>query len=146
MAGSKVPTDPNMTPEVRRFLDSISRNFDGLTPGSIGAAGLTQSDFISGAIKGAANQDYRIIEKIPYGMTFTGFTAKLASGTLTATLKINSTAITTGAINVTSSQASVTPTAANVAVADDALVMTISSISSPVDLSFTINYTRTLVS
>lgn len=143
---TKVPTDPNMTPEVRRFLDDTARQVDNLTPAAIGAAGTAQADFISGTIKGAANQDYRIIEKIPYGMTFTGFTAKMSSGTLTATLKINSTAITTGAINATSSQASVTPTAANVAVAGDVLVMTISAISSPVDLSFTINYTRTLAS
>lgn len=142
---SRVPSDPNMTPEVRRFLDDLQRSSkrdaDTLTAEK---AGLAQTEYISGAIKGAANQDYRIIEKIPYGMTFTGFAAKLASGTLTATLKINSTAITTGAINVTSTQQSVTPTAANVAVADDALVMTISSISSPVDLSFTVKYTRTL--
>jgi hypothetical protein len=143
---NKVPTDPNMSKEVRGFLDDLSRNLDGVTTASIGAAGLTQTEHISGAIRGALNQDYRIVEKLPYGMTVTGFTAKLASGTLTATLKINSTAITTGAINVTSSQASVTPTAANVAAADDALVMTISAISSPIDLSFTIVYTRTMVS
>jgi hypothetical protein len=142
---SKVPTDPNVSPEMRRFLDGVSRGLDTLTPGDIDAAGLTQIEDRSGAIRSPANQDYRIIEKIPYGMTFTSFSAKLASGTLTATLKINSTAITTGAINVTSSQASVTPTAANVAVANDALVMTVSAISSPVDLSFTIVYTRTLV-
>lgn len=143
---TKVPDDPKMTDEVKGFLDDISRGLDGMTPEKIGAAGVNQADFISGAIRGAVNQDYRIIEKIPYGMTVTGFAAKLASGTLTATLKINSTAITTGAINVTSAQASVTPTAADVAVAGDALVMTVSAISSPVDLSFTINYTRTLAS
>lgn len=138
---SKVPTDPNMPPEVRRFLDDLSR---GNTSLSATKAGLEQTDFISGHIRTPLAQDYRIIEKIPYGMTFTGFTAKTSAGTITATLKINSTAITTGAINVTSSQASVTPTAANVAVAGDALVLTLSSLSSALDLSFTTTFTRQL--
>lgn len=111
---------------------------------NLGAAGVTQTDFISGIIKSAANQDYRIVEKIPYGATLTAFTGKTASGTLTATLKINTTAVTTGAINVTSTQGSVSPSAANVLVAGDALVITVSAISSPVDFSFTVAFTRTL--
>lgn len=110
----------------------------------IAAAATAQTDFISGIIKAAANQDYRIVEKIPYGATLTAFTGKTASGTLTATLKINTTAVTTGAINVTSTQGSVSPSAANIMVSGDALVITISAISAPVDFSFTIAFTRTL--
>lgn len=146
MASSRVPRDPTISPETRRFLDDISLELDGLTPDSIGAAGVTQVEYLPGIIVAPTNKDYRIVEKAPYGFTLTGFTAKTASGTITATLKINSTAVTTGAINVTSSQASVTPTAANVAVADDALVLTTSSNSSAVDLSFVVKYTRTLAS
>jgi hypothetical protein len=143
---SKVPTDPNMPREVRRFLDDLSRDFDGLTPGSIGAAGTSQVDFISGIIKTPANQDYRIVEKLPYAVTITELTAKTSSGTITATFKIDTTAITTGAISVTSTQSSVTPTALNVAAAASALVMTLSANSSAANLSFVVKFTRTLTS
>lgn len=112
---------------------------------NIGAAGLTQTDFITGGIQTPFNQDYRIIEKIPFGATLTSFTAKSSAGTLTATLKINSTAVTNGAINVTSSQASVSPSALNVLVSGDALVLTISATSGVANLSFTIVYTEALV-
>ena len=102
-----------------------------------------EQDFISGIIASPTNKDYRIIEKLPFGVTLTAFTAKTLSGTITATLKINTTAVTNGAINVTSSQASTTPSAANVASAGDVIVITGSSNSSAVDLSFTLVFTRT---
>lgn len=146
MVASKVPLDENMSKEVRTFLDDLHRNVTTTTPASIGAAGTTQTDWISGLIKGPLNQDYRLVEKLPEGITITGFTAKTASGTVTVTLKINSTAVTTGAIAATSSQQSVTPTAANVAAANDAVVLTCSAVASPVDLSFTIKFTHTLAS
>lgn len=111
---------------------------------NLGAAGTSQTDFISGTIKTPANQDYRIIERIPWGATLTAFAAKTASGTLTAALKINTTAVTNGSINVTSTQATSSPSAANVLSANDVLVLTVSSISSPVDLSFAVAFTRTL--
>lgn len=143
---SKVPRDPNMSLEVRRFLDDVSRDLDGLTPSDVGAAGTSQVDFISGIVKTPANQDYRIVEKLPYAATITELTAKTSSGTITATFKINTTAITTGAINVTSTQGSVTPTALNVAASGDVLVMTLSANSSAANLSFTVKFTRTLAS
>lgn len=144
MSGSKVPRDPNLSPEMRRFLDDTSRSLDALTPATIGAAGLTQVDFLSGHIRSPANQDYRIVEKIPFGATITAFAAKTSSGTITAALKINTTAVTNGSINVTSTQGSATPSAANVMVANDALVLALSSNSSAQNLSFTIKFTRTL--
>jgi hypothetical protein len=144
MAGSKVPRDPTISQETRRFLDDISRQLHDADTGLDSKAALSQSDFISGIIKSPAAQDYRIIEKAPYAATLSAFAAKTSSGTVTATLKINSTAVTNGAINVTSTQGAATPTAANAMAAADALVMTLSSVSSAVDLSFTITYTRTL--
>jgi hypothetical protein len=108
------------------------------------AATKTQTDFISGIIKTPAAQDYNIVEELPYGATLIGFHAKTLSGTVTAALKINSTAVTDGSINVTSSQGNTTPSALNVAAPGDTLVLTCSSVSSAVDLSFTIKFTRTL--
>jgi hypothetical protein len=111
---------------------------------NLGAAGTAQTDFISGIIKSGGNQDFRIIERFPYAATITKLYAKTASGTITLTPKLNSTAITSGAINVTSSQGSSTPSAANVASAGDALVFTMSSNSSAVDISFVVELSRTL--
>lgn len=144
MATSKVPITLDGGQEHRRFLDTLALSLDGLTTTTIGAAGTTQTEFISGVITIPANKDYRIVEKIPYAATLTGFTAKTSTGTITATLKINSTAVTTGAISVTSSQASVTPSALNTMVATDALVLTLSSNSSAADVSFTVTWTRVL--
>src|SRR5689334_24313376 len=118
---SKVPSDPAMSSEVRSFLDELSRNFDSLVPAD-GAAGLVQTDFISGVILAPTAKDFRIIEKIPYPIIVTAFTTKTASGTLTATLKINTTAITTGAASVTSTQGTVVPTALNSMAAGDTLL------------------------
>lgn len=137
---SKVPADPSISPEMRRFLDGVARQ----TITSMGGAVTTQTDFISGHIRTPLAQDYRIIERAPYGMTFSNFTAKTSAGTITATLKINSTAVTGGAISVTSTAASSTPSALNVAVEGDALVLTLSSVSSALDLSFTVEFTREL--
>lgn len=144
MAQSRVPNDPNMTKEVRGFLDSLNRQVEAITPAEIGAAGLTQVEHYSAVIALPTNKDYRIVEKLPYGFTVTSLTAKTASGTCTATLKINSTAVTGGAVSVTSSQSSSTATANNVAAAADALVLTISANASATDLSFTVAGTRTL--
>jgi hypothetical protein len=112
---------------------------------TLSAAGFTQTDFISGIIKTGANSDFRIVEKLPFAATITEITAKSSSGTITLTWKINTTAITTGVNSVTSTQSSVTPSAANVAAANDALVATGSSNSSAVDISFTVKFTKTLV-
>lgn len=141
MAKPKVPTDKAMTPEVRSFLEDLQAQADAADAAAVSS---TQTEYISGIIAAPAAKDYRIIEKIPYAVTITGFSGKTSSGTLTATLKINTTAVTTGALSVTSAQSSVTPTALNAMAADDALVITASAISSPLDFSFTVKYTRTL--
>jgi len=143
---SKVPTDPNMTPEVRRFLDDVSRGLDDLTPGSVGAADATQTFSLHGFISAPSAKDYRIAEYVPAIWTVSKIYTKTKTGTLTATFKINSTAITNGAASVTSTQSSVTPSAANVTAVGDALVMTPSSINSAADFSFTVLFTQTLAS
>jgi hypothetical protein len=140
-AGSGVIEEITCTAAGRALLDDAAASDQRTT---LSAAARSQSDFISGIIKTGANSDFRIVERFPYAATITAFHAKTASGTITLTSKINSTAITTGAISVTSTQASVTPSAANVVAAADALVLTGSSNSSAVDISFTIEFTRTL--
>lgn len=143
---SKVPSDPNMSPEVRRFLDGVSRQVDGLTPASVGAADVGQTFAFHGHIKTPAAQDYRIVEYLPFPITITKIYGKTSTGTLSGTFKINSTAITGGAVSATSTQSNVTPTAANVGAIGDALVLTPSSLSSVANFSFSVIYTRDLAS
>lgn len=141
MAKPKVPRDAAMTPEIRSFLEDLQAQADTADAAAVSA---TQTEYISGIIAIPTDKSYRIVEKIPYAATLTGFSGKTASGTLTATLKINTTAVTDGALSVTGTQSSVTPSAANAMVADDALVITASASSSPLDFSFVVKYTRTL--
>lgn len=152
MGQSKVPFDPNMPPEVRTFLDGVDRNLTltrseiPTTPAEVNAAGTSQVEEWSGIIALPTDKDYKIVPKVPFACTFNKITTQLVSGTCTVTLKIGSTSVTGGQIATTSSVQSSTCTAANVAAEDDAIVLTVSSASSPVDLSFTIKYTRTLAS
>lgn len=104
----------------------------------------TVTDFISGIIRSPTNQDYRIVEKLPIAITVTEFSAKTASGSITATLKVGAAGITNGVLGVTSSQTSSIPSGANTAASGAALVITGSGASAPADMSFTVKFTRSI--
>ena len=104
----------------------------------------SQTDFISGVIPALTNTDYRLIVKIPYGCTITETTTRCTSGTATGTFKINTTALDGTANSISSSEQSQSHSSANVVAAGDDIVLTISSNSSCLNLSFTIKFTRTL--
>lgn len=110
---------------------------------NIVAATRAQTDFISGLIKNPVNQDYRIVERMPYGATLTRLSASLASGTATITLKINTTAVGQGSFAVVPG-ASTGLIAPLTMVATDALVITVTLATAPVDLSFAVEFIRTL--
>jgi hypothetical protein len=104
----------------------------------------SQVDFISGVIPSLANQDYRLVVNIPYACTINETTTICTSGTATATFKINTTALGGAANSVSTSEQTQTHSSSNsVAVGSD-IVLTISSNSSALFLSFTIKITRTL--
>ena len=108
------------------------------------AADALKTDFISGIIRPPANQDYRIVERLPYAVTFTRLTAKCASGSLTMTVKVNATTIGNFSQAVGAGQVTTTSAAPNTAVLADVIVVTISAVAGAVDLSFTLEFTRTL--
>ncbi len=112
--------------------------------GNLAAATTTQTDFISGIIKTPANQDYRIVERLPYAVTFTRLTAKCASGSVTMTVKVNAAAIGNFTQSVGTGQITTTSAAPNTAALADVIVVTISAAAGAVDLSFTLDFTRTL--
>ena len=107
-------------------------------------AATSQTDFISGLIDTAEDKDYRLIVNIPYGGTITSTTTRSASGTCTATFKVNTTALGGTANSVSSTEQEQSHSTSNTFDAGDDIVITVSSNSSCEDLSFTIKFTRTL--
>lgn len=97
---------------------------------------------VGGFIESPTNKDYRIVINIPYAGTINETTTRSASGTCTATFKINTTALGGTANSVSSVEQSQTHTTSNTFVAGDDIVITISSNSACVDMSFLIKITR----
>lgn len=104
------------------------------------AAGGT--DFIAGIIASPSDKDYRLALNLPYALTIVKTTTRSASGTCTATFKINTTAVGGTANSVSSSEQAQTHASSNSASVGDDIVMTVSSNSSCADLSFLIEFTR----
>lgn len=104
----------------------------------------TVTFMLTGIIETAADADYRIAANIPFAMTITKITTRSASGTCTLTGKINTTALGGTANSVSSSEQSQSHASSNAASAGDDIVLTISSNSSALKVTTTIEYTRTL--
>lgn len=100
------------------------------------------TDTISGFIGAPANKTYTLVLKCPYGGTINETVTKSASGTCTATFKINGTPLGGTANSVSSSEQTQAQASANTFVAGDDIEVTISSNSSCVDMAFTIKVTK----
>lgn len=111
--------------------------------GSFAAKSQT-TEMMSGFIGTVADKTYKIVVKAAHGGTITETTTISASGTCTATFKINTTALGGTANSVSSSEQSQAQSSSNVFSAGDDIQITVSSNSSCLDMSFTIKYTRTL--
>jgi fructose-specific component phosphotransferase system IIB-like protein len=107
-------------------------------------AATSQTLGISAFIETPDNKDYTLLIKAPFGGTITEVTTRSASGTCTATVKINTTALGGTANSVSSTEQSQSHASANVFVAGDDIVVTVSSNSTCADMRITIQYTRTL--
>ncbi|AWC22053.1 hypothetical protein CO731_01509 [Aminobacter sp. MSH1] len=116
--------------------------------GKINATGLylngqsIATDAISGMILAPQNGDYMLVVKCPYGGTVNEVVTKSASGTCTATFKINTTALGGAANAVSSSEQTQAHASANTFVAGDDIVVTISANSSCANMSFTLKTTK----
>lgn len=112
---------------------------------NLSAAALSQTgEQISGFIASPSNKSYTICLDMKHAGTITEVTTKSASGTCTATWKVNSTALGGSANSVSSSETTQSHSSTNTFAAGDDVVLTVSSNSSCADMSFTIKYTRTL--
>ena len=112
--------------------------------GSGGASTTQTGEQIAGFIASPSNKDYKIVVKAAHGGTITETTTICASGTCTATFKLNTTALGGTANSVSSTEQSQAHASSNVFSAGDDIVITVSANSSCTDMSFSIKYTRTL--
>lgn len=108
------------------------------------AAKSQTAEQISGFIASPSDKSYTIAVKMAHAGTITETTTISASGTCTATFKINSTALGGTANSVSSSEQSQAHASNNAFSAGDDIVLTVSSNSSCADMSFSIKYSRTL--
>lgn len=108
----------------------------------LGGGGGTANEFISGIIAGPVVGEYRVIEKIPYGVTLVEFTAKTSAGTLDARLLINGTPVTGSDLSVTTTQDSVTIPDAVAVEADSTLALDLSNLTGAQGLTFTVSYSK----
>jgi len=110
-------------------------------------AGVTQTkEGIGGYIGTVADKDYRIVLKAPHAGTITETTTRSESGTCTATFKVNTTALGGTTNSASTSEQSQAHSTSNTFAEGDDIVLTLSSNSSCLGLSFMIKYTRALES
>lgn len=114
--------------------------------GSSGAAATQTKEMMCGFISAPSDKDYRFVLNAAHAGTITETTTRSESGTCTATFKVNTTALGGTANSVSTSEQSQAHASSNTFAEGDDLVLTVSSNSSCLGLSFTIKYTRTLES
>jgi hypothetical protein len=96
----------------------------------------------SGILLLPADQTYKLVIKCPFAGVINSVTTMCASGSATATFKINTTALGGTANAISTSEQSQAHSGTNAFSVGDDIQVTISSNSSCVDASFTIEYTR----
>lgn len=118
--------------------------WDSSEPGSVPGHTHTIIDQINGVIATPVDRDYLILLNVPVAMTIRKVTTKSTSGTCTATWKVNTTALGGTANSVSTSENAQTHTSANVLSVGDDLNLTVSANASCVDLSFCVEFSRTI--
>lgn len=129
--GLKKLTWTNLKATLKTYLDTLY-------------AAKSQVDEWSVFITVPTAKSYTIVLDCKFAATINEVTTQSASGTCTLTVKINSTALGGTANSVSSSETTQTHSSANAVSAGDNIVLTVSSVSSCVDMSVTIKYTRSL--
>jgi hypothetical protein len=129
--------------DVEQALDQLAERVTDVE-GVSGASTTQAGEMMCGFIGIVADKTYKLVVKAAHGGTITETTTISASGTCTATFKINTTALGGTANSVSSSEQSQAQASSNAFSAGDDIQLTVSSNSACLDMSFTIKYTRTL--
>lgn len=102
----------------------------------------SRTQVLTGYIGAPVNGNYTLALAVPYGFTAVSFATQCESGTATAVVKRNATAVTGLTNAVSSSLVTSTATAANSFEAGDSVVMTISAASSCLKMAWSLKITR----
>lgn len=107
--------------------------------GATGAAGASADNSFHGIHEAPTNKTYTLVLYSNKAGTITALKAITVSGTLTVAVKINGTPVTgLSAVAVSSVLASAAASAANTFIIGDVISITVSSVASPVDFSWSI--------
>jgi hypothetical protein len=134
----------NLPPYLHAWLLELVRSINKFIDGGIFADVTQTTEHWSGLITTPSDKSYTLVLKSPHAGTITETTTKSASGTCTATFKVNTTALGGTANSVSSSEQSQAHSSTNTFSAGDDIVLTVSSNSSCADMAFTVKYTRDL--
>lgn len=137
-------TSSNITQTITNGVTDKAPSEDAVYDALALKASSTFIDCIAGVIETPANKDYRVVVKAPFAGTINETTTISASGTCTATFKVNTTALGGTANSVSNSEQSQTHSSSNTFVAGDDIVITVSSNSSCSMMSFSIKVTRSI--
>lgn len=110
----------------------------------VAKASVAQTFYTSQRIETAANKDYMLGIKIPFGFKVTQITTRSEAGTCTLTGKINTTALGGTANSVSTAEQSQDHTTSNIGAAGDDIVVTISGNSGCTGLIIGVVFDRTL--
>lgn len=106
------------------------------------SSGALSVGFTWSFIGTATARDYPLLLKAPYAFRVTNVISKCTSGTATATVKIDGTALGGTANSVSSTEQDQAHSSSNNVQKDQDLIVTFSSVSSPVDPIITIKGVR----
>ena len=126
------------------WLLELVRAVNAFIEGGVFADVTQTQEHWSGLITTPSDKSYTLVLKCPHAGTITEATTKSASGTCTATFKVNTTALGGTANSVSSAEQSQAHSSTNTFAAGDDIVVTVSSNSSCADMAFTLKYAREL--
>lgn len=131
------------TPGYNDYFDGIAEAFNRIATGDTAIAALQGQKYDWPVfIEAPINKDYTLDLDVSFAGTINKVTTKSASGTCTATVKINTTALGGTANSVSSTEQEQEHSSANEFVAGDDIVLTVSANSLCEDMSLNIEYTR----
>jgi hypothetical protein len=142
-AGSYL-TSANITQTITNGVTDKAPSEDAVFDALALKGSSTFIDCIGGIIETPADGDYMLVVKMPYAGTINETVTKSASGTCTATFKVNTTALGGTANSVSSAEQSQTHSSSNTFAAGDDIQVTISSNSACSKMSFSIKVTRSI--
>lgn len=130
--------------QVKEFLAIAESDVSGLTTDLAGKAAVTQSWEQTFLFIEPDNGDYRMVVDAKKARTITSVTTRSASGTITLTVKINTTALGGSTNSISTTEQTRSHSSANAVAAGDDIVFTFASNSSCVNATVTLGGTLTL--